>query len=339
MQAISSPPEQKLMQLATGLWASQVLSVSTRVGLFEALADGNPHDEQQLAAKLDLHPSSMVRLLRGCASLELIQEVTPSHFRVTELGQQLTSQHPQSMRDIVMMTTDTAHWNCWAHLEHVVRTGQPAYEKALGVDNIFEYFQQQPEEAQRFNRAMASLTGAFVGAVRHVYDFASYPVIADIGGGHGQLLGSLLQLAPQSRGILFDQEAVVAGAEAQLQSLGVESRVTRLAGNFFLEAPGGADLYLLKHILHDWTDEQCHQILIQLQQSMGKARLLIVEMLLPEPPETAPAALMDLNMMVMTGGRERTENQFKHLLSDAGLRWLRTIPTQGPYHLLEAEKA
>ena len=337
-QTTACPPEQRLMQYASGYWVSQVVSVATRLDLIESLAQG-PRTASELAEQHGYCADGVARLLRACASLELMDELEPGRFQLREIAQLLTRDHPRSMRDAVIMMPDPGHWNSWAHLDHSVRTGEPAYQKALGVSNVFDYLQGQPEEHERFNRAMASLTRAFVHAVQEAYDFSRFRCIADIGGGHGQLLSLLLQRAPQARGLLFDAAPVLEGALAPLQALGVAERVELRAGNFFEEVPGGPDLYLLKHILHDWTDPQCVSILNNVAQAMsGDARLLVVEMLMPEPPAAAEASMMDLNMMVMTGGRERTVAQFRALFEQAGLRLQQVIGLQGPFQLLEVCK-
>lgn len=335
----SITPEQVLLQLGSGLWASQVLSVATRLDIFECLAEGE-QDASFVALALQLHALSVERLLRGCATLGVVLETEAGRFRLTPMGELLTRQHPHSLRDAITMMTDAGHWHSWAHLEHAVRSGEASFRKALGVENIFDYFAGQPEEADRFNRAMASFTRAFVAQMRSAYDLSGFQWIADIGGGHGQLLGSILQVAPQARGLLFDQSDVLQGADAELSALGVSSRVEKVAGSFFESIPSGPDLYLLKHILHDWDDPQCLRILECLRQAMApESKLLIVEMLMAEPPEPSQAAMMDLNMMVMTGGRERTASQYQTLLETSGLKVLRVVKTASAYQLVEAQAA
>lgn len=330
-------PEQVLMQLGSGHWAAMTLSVAVRLRLLEGLEQA-PDSAHALATRQGYHADAVERLLRGCATLGVTQEVEAGVFSLTELGRVLLPSHPRSLRDAMVMMTDPAHWHSWYQLEHTVTTGQPAYQKALGVSNVFEYFAGQPEEAERFNRSMASMTRAFVQQLKEAYDITRFALIADIGGGHGQFLGALLQGAPNSRGLLFDLETVLAGADRELQALGVAARVDKVSGSFFESIPGGADLYLLKHILHDWTDAQCSQILEKVAAAMKPgSTLLIAEMLLAEPPHFSPAALMDLNMMVMTGGRERTAAQYEKLLQGAGLKISRILPLASPYQLLEAE--
>lgn len=328
-------PEQLIMQMGTGFWASMTLAVATRLNLLEGLSE--PTSALKLAAQHGYHAESVERLLRGCATLGAVRETDAGVFTLTELGRVLLADHPHSLRDALIMMTDPGHWNSWYQLEHTVVTGQPAYQKALGVTNVFDYFAGQPEEAGRFNRAMASMTRAFVQQLRQAYDVSRFALIADVGGGHGQFLGALLQGAPQSRGLLFDMKSVLEGADQELQALGVAERVEKVAGSFFEGIPGGADLYLLKHILHDWTDEQCATILKQVAAAMKPgSTLLIAEMLLAEPPALSPSAMMDLNMMVMTGGRERTASQYEKLLNGAGLKLNRVLALEGPYQLVEA---
>ena len=327
-------PEQVLMQMGSGHWAAMTISVAVRLGLFEGLEHG-PASSARLSA--GYHAESVERLLRGCVALGALQEVEAGVFALTEMGELLVGSHPRSLRDAMVMMTDPGHWHSWYQLEHTVTTGQPAYQKALGVSNVFDYFASQPEEAERFNRSMASMTRAFVQQLKAAYDIGRFPLIADIGGGHGQFLGALLQGAPNSRGLLFDLETVVGGADQELTALGVGERVQKVAGSFFESIPSGPDLYLLKHVLHDWTDEQCAQILGHVAAAMKPgSTLLIAEMLLAEPPQVSPAAMMDLNMMVMTGGRERTAAQYEKLLQAAGLKVSRLLALDGPYQLLEA---
>ncbi|ODT62762.1 hypothetical protein ABS71_15275 [bacterium SCN 62-11] len=324
------------MQMGSGHWAAMTISVAVRLGFFEGLEQG-PVSSVSLSA--GYHPESVERLLRGCVALGALHEVEAGVFGLTEMGQLLVSSHPRSLRDAMVMMTDPGHWHSWYQLEHTVTTGQPAYQKALGVSNVFDYFASQPEEAERFNRSMASMTRAFVQQLKAAYDISRFALIADIGGGHGQFLGALLQGASGSRGLLFDLETVLAGADQELSALGVSERVEKVAGSFFESIPAGADLYLLKHILHDWTDEQCAQILGHVSTAMKPgSTLLIAEMLLAEPPQISPAAMMDLNMMVMTGGRERTAAQYEKLLQGAGLQIRRILALEGPYQLLEAQR-
>jgi hypothetical protein len=331
--------EQLLMKLGTGYWVTQILSVAARTDMLEQLLDG-PLSAHEVAARAGLHANSTERVLRGCSLVEVTREEEPGLFSLTELGRGLTRSHPRSQRDAAVMLGDPGHWLSWGQLEHTVRTGEPAYVKALGVENVFHYFDKQPDEAERFHRSMVSMTSAFIGQLETAYDFTPFGTIADIGGGHGLLLGSVLRWAPAARGILFDQPEVIAGATEQLGSLGVEARVTRLGGSFFESIPAGADLYMMKHILHDWTDDQCAIILDNVRKVIGPdGRLLVLDALLPDPPASNPGVLMDLNMMVMTGGRERREGDFASLFARCGFELRRVVRVPGMVQGIEAVPA
>lgn len=332
-------PEQQIMKMATGYWVSQVLSVAARTDMLEQLLDG-PLSAQEVAIGANLQPGPTERVLRGCALVEVVKELEGGVFELTELGRLLTSGHPRSAREAAVMMGDPAHWLSWGQLEHTVRTGEPAFTKALGTDNVFAYYDANPDEGERFHRSMGSMTRAFISNLEKAYDFTPYATIADIGGGHGLLLGSVLKFAPTARGILFDQPHAVAGATEQLRALGVEERVTRVGGDFFQAVPGGADLYMMKHILHDWSDEQCKLILKNLRAVISaSARLLVMDCVLPEPPAQNEAVLMDLNMLVMTPGRERRQSDFARLFASAGFRLERVVTMPGLAQLVEASPA
>lgn len=329
-------PEQLIMKLATGYWVSQVLSVAARTDMLEPLLEG-PLSAAEVARRTDLQPGPTERVLRGCAVVEVVKETQAGVFELTELGRLLTSSHPRSAREAAVMLGDPAHWLSWGELEHTVRTGEPAFQKALGTDSVFVHYDRNPEEGERFHRSMGSMTRAFISKLEDAYDFTPYATIADIGGGHGLLLGSVLKLAPQATGILFDQPDAVAGATDQLRELGVEGRVTRVGGDFFQAVPGGADLYMMKHILHDWSDEQCKLILDNLRAVISpSARLLVMDCVLPEPPGVNESVLMDLNMLVMTPGRERRESEFASLFSSCGFQLQRVIEMPGLAQIVEA---
>jgi hypothetical protein len=338
MQAESPtlPPEALLMRLGTGYWTSQTLAVAARTEMLEQLLDG-PLPAGQVAQKAGLQAEPTERVLRGCAVAEVTRELETGVFELTDLGRALTRNHPRSMRDAIIMLGDPGHWLPWGHLEHTVRSGEAAYRKALGVENVFHYFDARPEEAERFHRSMLSMTGAFIAQLESAYDFTPYQTIADIGGGHGLLLGSVLRWAPRSRGVLFDQPDVVDGASEQLKSLGVVDRVSRVGGSFFESIPAGADLYMMKHILHDWNDEQCQTILDNLRKVIEpSARLLVMDCLLADPPATSEAALMDLNMMVMTGGRERRQSDFAAMFTRSRFQLTQVVRLPGLAQLIEA---
>lgn len=328
MNQTALPPDATMMQMLTGYWACQTLATAARLGVMDAL----PGTAEELARRLNLHPDGLERLLRGCAAVQAIECREGGRYELTELGQFLTSSHPRSMAPMAIMVTDPGHWNSWGRLAHCVRTGQTG----VGTEEIFEYYKHHPEESSNFNHAMAGMTAAWAVQLAESYDFSSFGTIADIGGNHGIMLAAALRSNPGARGILFDQAHVLAEADDPLRRHGILERTEKVPGDFFQSVPE-ADCYLLKHILHDWNDQDSVRILKTIRQAMPEhGRVLVLEMLLDREPGMAD--LMNLNMLVMTGGRERTAEQFARLFEQAGLRLTRVVPTQAMYCVLEVER-
>ncbi|MEW6280087.1 MAG: methyltransferase [Candidatus Eremiobacterota bacterium] len=329
MDIVTAPPEQTAMQLFTGYWVSQIASTAVRLKILDTLP-GKPHE---LAARLELHPPSLERLLRACAAVGLVRPVEGG-YDLTPVGRLLTLSNPHSLGPLGMMVTDPSHWLSWARLPECVKTGRTSVQAALGVEGVFHYFEAHPEEGERFNQAMAAMSHMWADQLPRAFDFAPYREIVDLGGCHGILLAAALKASPQARGILFDQPHVVAHADPTLQALGVHERVEKSGGDFFREVPSG-DLYILKHILHDWDDDQCVTILKNVRRAMrDTARVLVLEMVLAAEPSVAD--LMDINMLVMTGGRERTVAEYHDLFRRAGLQPGRVLEPPGNYKILEA---
>ena len=227
----------------------------------------------------------------------------------------------------------------YCELLYSVQTGNAAWAHVHGSE-VFDYMVENPGHLEIFNRAMTDLTVSAAPAIVEAYDFSRFKKIVDIAGGHGYLLSQVVKSNPDLRGVLFDIEPVVAGAETILEREGVKDRVELVAGNFFEAVPEGADVYLMKHIIHDWNDELSIKILRNIAVAMSsKSKLLIVEMVVPEGNEPHFSKLMDLGMLVLPGGVERTRDEYYMLLADAGLRLDRIIPTQIPLSILEAVKA
>jgi hypothetical protein len=239
------------------------------------------------------------------------------------------------MRDMAVMITSDSHWLPWGRMEATLRTGDSGPRHAFGTD-LFTWFQHDDnrEQWQIFNAAMTSFSGGVAHAVAGAYDFSRFRHIVDIGGGHGYFLRTLLAQAPDARGTLFDLPGVVAGAAAS-------DRVSVAGGDFFSAVPAGGDCYTLKHILHDWSDGQCRQILGLIAAAMEEGgRVLVCEMVMPETSAPHPAKFMDVNMLAMTeGGTERTEREFAALFESSGLRLAGVHPTQSPVCLVEAVRA
>jgi hypothetical protein len=323
------------MNMLMGSWVAQAVGAAARLGFADAMRNG-PADTQAIAAHAGSDPECTARLLRALATVGVFASTGPDRWALTPVGECLVTGTGGSMRDFAIAETDTAHWLTWNRFTEAVRTGQPQAELALQCAP-WDYYAKHPEDGEVFSRAMAGLSRIAIGPVLGTYDFSGHGVIADVGGAHGALLAAVLQANPSARGILFDLPQVVAGATALLDEAGVGARVERVGGNFLEGAVPQADLYLLKHVLHDWNDDASVAILRNVRASMKpSSRVLVIELVVPEPPQPGPAMLMDLNMMVMLGGKERTAAQYGALLQRAGLEPLRVMPTPSPVGLVEA---
>lgn len=330
------PPElsltDQLRAMASGAWVTQMIHVAAELGVADQLTDGE-RDCAELAAACGADADSLFRLLRGLASLGLFQESAPRRFGLTPLAELLRDDHPQSLRQFARMLGDE-HYLSWNDLLHSVRTGENAFRHGHGL-SVFEWYQQNPRRAEIFDGAMTDFSRDETEAMLVAFDFSGITHLVDVGGGRGELLKRVLQANGQLRGTLFDQPQVVAGAAIQPQ---LAERMHVQGGDFFTEAPSGADAYLLKHILHDWDDEACRTILGHIRTAMAPdARVLIVEQVIPAGNAPFPGKLLDLNMLVMSeGGRERTAEEYTQLLASAGLRLIRIVPTASPVSVVEA---
>lgn len=331
------PPPVQMLQMVMGSWVAQAVGTAARLSLADHLADG-PQTAAQLAAKTGASADGLHRLMRALASVGVFT-LEGDRFSLTPLGQTLRSGTPGSMKHIAIAETDTGHWLTWGRCLDAVKTGRGMAKEALGCDP-WDYYAQHPEDGEAFSRAMADISGMAIEPVLTGYDFAFAQSIVDVGGAHGALLAAMLNKKQDAKGILFDLPQVAATAKSAVEQAGLAGRVEVVGGSFFEQVPSGADLYLLKHILHDWDDAHCHALLKTVRAAMKPtAKLLVVEMALPETAAPTPAHWMDLNMLVMLSGRERTADQYGKLLADAGLRMTRFIPTQSPLGLVEATPA
>jgi hypothetical protein len=221
---------------------------------------------------------------------------------------------------------------------HSVKTGEVAHDKVQGMGS-FEFYAQNAEAGKIFNRAMTNLSLLTAPAVVEAYDFSGIGKLVDIAGGHGLLLAAILKANPHLQGILFDLPFVIENAGELLESEGVAARTVKISGNFFESVPADADAYMMKHIIHDWDDEQSMRILQSIRRAMNEnSKVLIVEMIVPTGNDPSPAKGLDLVMLTMEGGKERTEKEYRELLEAAGLRLTRVIPTRSPFSIIEAVK-
>jgi len=331
MPAAASGP---LLQMMTGYWVTQALYVAAKLGIADLLSDG-PLSCDELAGRSGTHAPSLRRTLRALASVGVFSEVDPGRFTLTPLATLLRTGDPHSVRALAIMYAEE-QYRAWGDFLYSVRTGQPAFEHQFGMD-VFEYFARNPHASAMFNEAMSGLTTQVAAAVAATYDFSSCATIVDVGGNRGTVLAAILQRHSGSRGILFDRPHVVATAGEVLVAAGVEDRCTIVGGDFFEALPPGGDAYLLASILHDWDDDRCVEILRRCRQAMpDTGTLLIVEFVLPPGNEPFVGKWVDLHMLVMASGRERTEEEYAKVLRAAGFHLKRVRPLPNGQSIVEA---
>jgi hypothetical protein len=326
-----------MFQMITGMWASQAIGTLAELSIPDRLGDG-PRRADELAAAAGCDPGALYRLLRACASLGILEQRDGAAFALTPLGETLRSSTIGSMRDLAIALTAPSHWLPWGRLSEAVRTGQRQARAALGRE-VFEHYAANPEEGATFTRAMGNLSALVAAEVARLVDTTPFRRVVDVGGANGTLIAALLHSNAALSGVLVDLPHVAAAARAALAAAGLGERCEVVAGDFFQGVPGG-DLYLLKQILHDWDDRQCQVILGHCARSMSpRGRLIAVEMVIPDDHRPSPAYLLDLNMMVLLPGRERTGREYAALLAAAGLRLERIIETLTPFRIIEASRA
>lgn len=334
-RATSLPPHAQLVQMGTAHWMSHVLYVAARLNLADHLADGLTR-VGDLAAATKTDAGSLGRLLRTLGHLGLVTEDDAGRLALTPLGEALKTGAPGSARAAILTLASPWITNGWMRLLDSVRTGKPGLEQALGMP-IFDWLAQHPEEASLFSETMVSFHGAEPAAVAAAYDFSGMTTVVDVGGATGNLLAAILGRYPDVRGILYDLPHVVREAPALLRARGVADRVAIKPGSFFEGVPGGGDAYLLSHIIHDWSEAQCLTILDHCRRVMAPAsRVLIVEMVLPSGNAPHPGKMLDMMMLVGPGGQERTEPEYRALLSKAGLQLTQVVPTNSAVSIVEA---
>jgi hypothetical protein len=309
-----------------------------QLGIADFIAAGTRHADH-LADECGASADAVYRLLRASQTIGLCVEVAPKEFALTPVGETLRSAIPGSMRDLLIAETAPGHWLPWGRLVEAVRRGGPLASETLGMP-VWEYYAKNAEEGQCFARGMGNISSIASQDVAAVYSVAGAHRVIDVGGSEGMLLRGLLRAAPGVRGVLFDRPEIIQYAQASVAASDVADRIELEGGDFFAGVPAGGDVYLLKHILHDWPDAECETILRNVHKAAAPgARLVIVEMLVPDEPQPSPASLMDMNMLVMLGGRERTASEFRALLARCGFTLQRVLPTAGTFLVLEATVA
>jgi len=332
--------QEAMLGLISGYWISQCLHVVAKLGVADALARG-PRAPDVLAAQLGAHGPFLRRVLRALASVGVFAEDAKGRFRLTPLAETLRSDRPGSLHDFTRMIVDDYNWQAWGALEHGVRTGELAFDHMHGRP-LFDYLAQHPEKERVFAASMASISGTENAAIARAYPFGKLRQLVDVGGAHGHLLAAILRKHKKLRGVLYDQPQVVAGASQSgfLAGADLAARCEVRGGSFFDAVPAGADAYLMKYILHDWDDEKCLRILGHCRDAMAEGgRVLAVDHVIPKGNGADWGKLLDINMMALPGGQERTRDEFRDLFARAGLRLTRVVRTACPLSILEAVRA
>jgi hypothetical protein len=331
MQNTKAAPQEQILSMVLGYWQARALAVATELGLPDLLAEGPVHVDE-IASRTKTNVFALFRLLRALESIGIFTQASPRVFVNTATSECLRKDVPGSQRPLVLhnLSKGNGPFEAWEELKYTVRAGEPSLDKIYGYD-FWELLRRNPDAHGAMNEAMRSVSVAMTPAVTAAYEWSHFPLIADIGGGIGTQLVSILDASPSSRGILFDQPRI--GSEPIYHS-----RMEIIAGDFFESVPAGADAYLLRWILHDWADMEAAAILGSLRRAMKpSARLIVIELVIPEGPAFHFGKWTDLQMLVCIGGSERTETEYRLLLSAAGFDLQEVVATASPLSLLVAK--
>lgn len=324
----------QLDQMITGYWISQAIYAAAKFGIADLLKDG-PRTAEELASATSTNPDALYRLLRALASVGIFAEGPPRHFSVTSLAEPLQSDVPGSKRALALMSGDE-QFRAWSEIAYSVQTGKTAFDKVFGKP-IFDYLSEHVEKARIFDAAMVGIHGRESAAILDGYDFSGIGVLADIGGGNGSQITAVLQRHTAMKGILFDLPHVIQRAKERIETAGIANRCQLIGGSFFDSVPAGADAYLLRHIIHDWDDEKSLTILRSCHQAMSpKGKLLVIESVIPPGNEPFGGKFLDLVMLLIPGGKERTEDEYRTLFGKGGFELTRVVPTDTEVSIIEA---
>lgn len=333
----AAPPEAVLTQMITGSLGSQAVYVAAQLGIADLLIDG-PRHVDSLAEAAGADAPSLYRVLRALSSFGVFTELNDRVFGLSPTAELLRSDSPRSLRDLAIFMGEDWHWQVWGRTLYSVRTGKPAWAEVHGQE-VFPYFAGNPEAAKIFDRAMTSLSNLAIKAVVESYDFSDIETLVDVAGGHGRLLASILESNTSVKGVLFDQAHVLEGAKDSEQIKALGARCELASGDFFATVPAAADGYIMKHIIHDWDDDRALQILKNIKNVMKDGgRVMLVESVITDRNQPDFGKLLDIEMLVSPGGKERTAAEYKDLFARAGLRLTRIVPTKSPYSVIEAVK-
>ncbi|HEX7028628.1 MAG TPA: methyltransferase [Gammaproteobacteria bacterium] len=314
----------QFFQMIVGHMACRAIYVVAKLGVADLLASGSKTAEE-IAEQTGTDSESLYRLLRALASSGIFQEGKDRRFSLTPMAEYLCEDSPGSLRSFALMVGNTSY-AIWGELMHAVQTGEEAFQRVFGV-SMFEYFKQNPDKGRDFDAAMESMHRREVEPMLSAYDFSDCETVVDVGGGNGSLMSEVIDRYPNIRGIVYDLPQVIERAKKKIRGDNVAEKLTFESGSFFDSVPGGGDIYLLRHIIHDWDDEKAKTILQNCRKAKKRnARILVVENVIPGGNDPYFGKWLDVGMLLI-GGKERTEEQYRVLFDSAGLELTRVIPT------------
>ncbi len=329
-----APPFVRIMELATGNWQTQLIYVAGKLELADLLKDG-PRSVEELAKKTDTDTESLYRVMRTLASLEVFKETHPRTFETTTYGRTLEKDHPQSVLPLAKLVGEELWCGPWSNILHSVKTGEASFPHTFGKD-FFGYMQENPDKWATFNSWMTRLSKLNCPIIAGSYPFSRYKKIIDVGGGQGALISHILERHPNVQGVLFDHPDVVKNADGLNDS--VTSRCSIEGGDFFKSVPPGGDLYIMQQIIHDWNDELSTKILVNCRKAMkSNGRLLIVDAVIKPGNAVDINKFLDIQMLLLSGGCERTRKEFQSLLTGAGFALVKIHPTAAMHSIVEAK--
>ncbi len=328
-------PLQALQQMLTGAWIAQSISVVATLGIADLLV-GGPKNADRLASATSTNSDSLYRVLRALASVGIFLETDDHLFALTPISEYLRSDTPGSFRNTARMMGLPPFWRAWGELLECVKSGQTGMQIASGQANPFQYFEEHPEAGAIFNNAMTEMSRSSGPSIADAYDFGRFRKIIDVGGGHGSLLIAILRRYSSPRGIVFDLPHVVKDARTAIEAAGLSARCETIAGDMLESVPSGADAYVMKAILHGLERERAVRLLGNVRSAIApEGRLLVVDRVVPSGNERSPSKVADLQMLVMSGGRERTPLEFDDLFKSAGFGLADIHATAAPQSIIE----
>ncbi len=329
----AASPHQQLDQMISGYWISQAIYAAAQFGIADYLKDGSKTVEE-LAGTTSTNPDALYRLLRALASIGVFMEVESRRFTLTPLAEPLRSDIAGSKRALALMMGDE-QYRTWAEIDYSIRTGKTALDKVFGKP-AFDYLAEHLDKARIFDAAMVGIHGRESHAVLGAYDFSAMRVVADIGGGNGSQITEILKKHPTMKGILFDLPHVIEPAKDRICAAGLLDRCQLVSGSFFEAVPDGADAYILRHIIHDWDEDKCLMILRTCHRAMRPvSKLLVIESVIPLGNKPFFGKFLDLHMLLVPGGKERTEIEYRSLFERAGFALSRIVSTDTEVSIIE----